>query len=150
MWSLVHERKDFVSEEPKDPGAEATPAQLKKYEIDYKEWQKDNKQHKKDKAKVFRIIMGQCLTAMKNKLEGLQEYKEYEKQHDVAGLLSKMRDLVYTTDGVQYEYWTLQAVMRKMLTLRQEDKESLASFFRRFISQVEVTEDVWGSLIPTM
>ena len=54
MWSLVHERQDFVSEEPEDPGAEATPGQLKKYEIDYKEWQKETKQYKKDKAKVFR------------------------------------------------------------------------------------------------
>jgi hypothetical protein len=44
----------------------------------------------------------------------------------------------------------MQAAMRQLMTMRQDPKESLDGFTKRFLSQQEVTEDVWGKLIPQM
>ncbi|KAL7572346.1 hypothetical protein ACA910_021559 [Epithemia clementina (nom. ined.)] len=85
---------------------------------------------------------------MKNQFESLSEYKELEENDDVVGLLKHMQDLLYTTDSAQYEFGTMQAVMRKTLTMKQEPKESLANFGKQFLAQVEVTETVWGSMMP--
>jgi hypothetical protein len=42
----------------------------------------------------------------------------------------------------------MQATLRRFITLKQESNESLDGFAKRFLSQQEVTEDVWGELIP--
>jgi len=66
----------------------------------------------------------------------------------VIGLLNKMKDLAYTTDNVQYEFWTMQAAMSRLVSMRQDPRESLNNFCKRFLGQLDVTEDVWGKLIP--
>ena len=39
--------------------------------------------------------------------------------------------------------------MVKLHNLRQQDTESDNNYYKRFVSQADVTESVWGSLIPT-
>lgn len=148
MWTLVSKKLETTFTEPVDPGTDATKGQLEKYKMQLQEVMRDEKRYKKEKAKVFRIVMGQCLSAMRNKLEGLPEYATLEENDDVIGLLGKLSELVYSTEHVQYEYWTMQSTMRKVMNLGQEPKESLVSFSRRFLAQVEATEGIWGKLIP--
>jgi hypothetical protein len=71
-----------------------------------------------------------------------------EKKDDVIGLLKRMKGFAYATDGVHNEFWTMQTVMKKLLEMRQGTQESLGNFSKRFLAQLEVTEDVWGPLIP--
>jgi Zinc knuckle len=148
MWRLVNDREETEFEEPKDPGDAATKGQLEKYKMLLKAHIDEMKEYKKQKAKVFRIIMGQCSPTMKNKIENLPDYEELEDDDDVVKLLTKMRELVYSTENVQYEYWTMQASMRSLMIMRQGEKESLGSFSKRFLAQLEVTESVWGTLSP--
>jgi hypothetical protein len=51
-----------------------------------------------NKAKVFRLIIGQCIPAMKHKVEGDPKYPALLDEYDVAGLLQ------YSTHSTQYEY----------------------------------------------
>jgi len=151
MWTLVEKKKETAFDEPAiptDEEAAESRAVMEKYKMLLKISIDDGKQYKRDKAKVFRIIMGQCTTAMKNKVESAATFSALEENDDVVGLLAKLKELAYTTDNVQYEYWTMQAVMRRFIEMRQEPKESLNEFAKRFLSQLDVTEDVWGRLIP--
>ena len=116
--------------------------------MELKMWMDKKEQYKKDKAKMFRIIMGQCLPSMRGKIESLPEYKKLELDDNVVGLMAKIKDIAYSTDGKQYEFWTMQAQMRTMLTMQQQKNESLDAFGARLASQVGVTEGVWGSMIP--
>jgi hypothetical protein len=145
---LVEKGTEAVFEEPEEPGAKPSTAVSKKYELQLKLFFEKEERYKQDKHKVFRIIMGQCKTPMRNKLESLPEYESLEEQDDVAGLLETIRKLVYGTDQVQYKYWTMQSVIRTMVNLKQEKMESLQAFAKRFLSQLESTEEVWGKLIP--
>lgn len=63
--------------------------------------------YEKDKSKVLVVVKGLCTLAMKNKLASLSNYKALEDKDDVIGLLKKIKDLAFTTESVQYEYWTL-------------------------------------------
>jgi hypothetical protein len=38
--------------------------------------------------------------------------------------------------------------MKTLITMAQHDKESLVSFSKKFLAQVEATEAMWGKLIP--
>ncbi|KAL7576381.1 hypothetical protein ACA910_018190 [Epithemia clementina (nom. ined.)] len=148
LWALIKEKTEPTFNEPEESGDDASRAEMGKYKMLNKMKIDKEEKYRQDKAKVFQFIVGQCSTAMKNRIESLPEYTELEKNDDVVGLLQHMKDLVYTTDNVQYEVWTMQAVMSQTLTMKQEPKESLANFCKRFLAQVEVTEDVWGKMIP--
>ena len=140
------EEPDF--EKPTPIAEDATRADVEEYRMLLKMYHEDKRQYAKDKGMLFRVIMGQCLPPMKNKIEAWSDYKEAEKTDDVTSLLAYMRELAYSTSKTQYEYWTMQATMRKFMTMRQGPKESLEHFAKRFLAQVEVTEDVWGKMSP--
>jgi hypothetical protein len=147
MYTLIMDNKEAVYPEPTAPTDTDRPA-MEKYKMLLGRWMDDENDYKRDKAKVFRVIMTQSTTAMKNKIESLPEYKQMEDDDDVAALLQKMKELVYSTDKGQYEYWTMQATMRKLTNLKQEDKETLTDFYKRFLNQLEATETVWGKMTP--
>jgi len=50
---------------------------------------------------------------------------------------------------MQYEHWTANQLMRKLLTMRQQGDETLAQFYKRFVNMVDVVEAQWGLLVPT-
>jgi hypothetical protein len=149
LAQLVTDKEEAEFKEPEDPGANATPGQIEVYKMEMKEYREDVKTYKRDKAKVFQLIMAQCNAAMKSKVKGLSEFSDLHEQDDVATLLTRMKELVYSTDSDQYEYWIMQANLRNFLTMKQGEKESLTSFSQRFLEQQEVLEDIWGDLIPT-
>jgi hypothetical protein len=59
------------------------------------------KEYEKQKAKVFCIIMRQCSPTMKNKIDNIPDYED-RKNDDVTKLLTKMKELVYSMENVQY------------------------------------------------
>jgi hypothetical protein len=89
--------------------------------------------YKEHKAKVFVIIKGQCSLTMKNKVESKTNYKKWEKDDDVIGLLSGFKELLFLTVYVQYEYWIMSQSMKSIMTMRQQDKESLNDYYKWFI-----------------
>ena len=59
-----------------------------------------------------------------------------------------MQELVYSTDESQETYWIMINSMAKLHTTRQGQGESDSNYYRRLTSQIEVTESVWGRLVP--
>ena len=67
---------------------------------------------------------------MKNKIESMTDYETIEKDDDVIKLLHGLRELAFTTVKVQYEHWTVCQSMRRVLTMKQQDNESLVGFYK--------------------
>jgi hypothetical protein len=137
-------------EEPEFKEPEDRDKDVRNYEILFKKNLEKEEKYLMEKSKAFRLIMGQCSSAMRNKLESLSECPGLEENDNIIGLLSKMNELVYSTGNVQYEFWVMQSVITKLVTLCQEPKESLNNYYNRFNGQLESTEKVWGPLIPSM
>jgi hypothetical protein len=150
LYNAIMKGEEPKFKEPDDPGKDATPAQVRKYEILFKKNLEKEEKYLMEKSKAFRLIMGQCSTAMRNKLESLGEHPDLEENDNITGLLSKMNELVYSTGNDQYEYWVMQSAITKLVTLRREPKESLNHYYNRFNGQLESTEKVWGLLIPSI
>jgi hypothetical protein len=87
---------------------------------------------------------------MKNKVESLQGYNLIEANDDVIKLLNGLRELTFKMHEVQYGYWTICHTVRRALTIRQQDNEPLAEYYKRFTSCVDVAESQWGTLVPTV
>jgi len=107
--------------------------------------------HNEDKAKLFRIIITQCLPEMKDKLETQStELDKLEDNNDVIGLLDMIKELVYNTGGVRNKFVIMQSLNRALHGRgnMQRPNESLNDYGKRFLQQVEVVETVWGKLVP--
>ena len=107
------------------------------------------RQYKTSKGKLFRIIAGQCMPVLRMRIKNMSGFKELEEKQDVIGLMEMIEGLVYNTGKGEYPYWTMSANMRRVMEMRQGDKESLEAFAVRFMAQVENSEKVSGKWIPS-
>ena len=148
MWQLVKHLKETTFQEPTAVDEKDPWSTKKKYELQLKQHMDNEKNYARDKAKCFRVIMAQCEPAMRNTIENIDSYDKMEEDDDVIKLLKKIIELVYSTGTTQYEYWVMQASVRKLITMTQDEKESLTDFHNRFVAQQEVSESVWGKMIP--
>jgi hypothetical protein len=119
MWALVQNGKEANFPEPKDAGDKPTVAQMEKYKMQLRMSLDKADKYQSEKAKVFRLIIGQCVPAMKHKIEGNTKYPALMEASDVSGLLQFMKELVYSTHSTQYEYWAMQASMKTLITMTQ-------------------------------
>jgi hypothetical protein len=83
MWALVQKGKEANFPEPKDPGDKPTVAQMEKYKMQLRMSLDKADKYQSEKAKVFRLIIGQCVPAMKHKIEGDTKYPALVEASDV-------------------------------------------------------------------
>ena len=85
---------------------------------------------------------------MRNAIESDSRYKELKADYDANGLLDLIKEKVYGADEKKEPLWLTAEAMNKLHFIYQHPSESHANFHKRFDSQVEMTESVWGPLIP--
>jgi hypothetical protein len=152
MRLLVKNQKENEPKEPVMPDKEEAklPFMMKKYETELKQYYFNKERYEEHKTKIFVIIKGhRCTLNMKNKVESLKGYDSIEASDDVIKLLNGLKELTFKTHDVQYGYWTICQTVRKVITMRQQDNEPLAEYYKRFTSCVNVAESQWGTLVPT-
>ena len=148
MFRLVKKQEETTFPEPAEVGKDATRGQIKKYELELQEAIRKQSTYEKEKGLVFRLIMTQCSKMMRNKVEELPKFEEWQKNHQVTELLKAIKVLVHNTEGTQFEYWVMQMQWRRLFRIEQGPNEPLAGYCRRFIDQVAVVEELWGDMVP--
>jgi hypothetical protein len=82
---------------------------------------------------------------VKSKLENELGYATLRMNDDMVGLLRQLKQMRFTSGGVQHPFWTLQIVMRRLLAITQEGpREPVTKYYRQFVSTTEVIEEQWG------
>ena len=149
MRRLVQYGEEKTFTEPTAPGGEKiSNVKLEKYRHELSVLAKKKDTYQTQKEQVFVIILGQCSPAMKNKVEADPEYVELERNDDVVGLLKMLKAFAFSTGGVQHPFWTLQAVLKRFAATNQGTNESVANYYRRFVSVTEVLEAQWVKFYP--
>ena len=101
MRWLVKYRKETEFSEPERPdGTRPSIGELEKYRAELKRYYDRSDSYGKEKAKVFVVIKGQCTRKMKNKVENLEEFKQWEQDDDVVKLLDGLQSLLFASDGL--------------------------------------------------
>jgi hypothetical protein len=144
MRLLVKNKKGNERKEPVIPDKEEAT-----YKTELKQYYFKKERYEEHKAKIFVIVKGQCTLNMKNKVESLKGYDLIEANDDVIKLLNGLKELTFKTHKVQYGYCRICQTVRRVLTMRQQDNEPLAEYYKRFTSCVDVAESHWGTLVPT-
>jgi hypothetical protein len=127
---------------------DSAPGLLEEYKTELGIYHKKMDEYKEQKAKVFVIILGQCTPSLKSKLANDAGFATLEQNDDVTGLLGKLKELAFSTGGVQHPFWTLQNMLRRLTAINQGGKESVQNYHKRFLAMTEVIEAQWGQFCP--
>ena len=100
------------------------------------------------KGKVFTTIYAHCDEPMKNRLDGMSEYRTLDKNRDVVGVLKLIKELAYRANEKKYPARQSVSLMKKLFKMRQEETETLTEYYKRFISLIESVENTYGKLVP--
>jgi hypothetical protein len=139
MRMLVKHGTEKTFTKPRIPRSkDTTPGLMEKYETELKIFHREKKEFQDDKAKVFVIILGQCIHNVKSKLENGLVYSTLEMNDGVVGLLRQLKQMAFASGGVQHPFGTLQIVMRRLLAINQGPREPAT---RRFVSTTKVIEE---------
>ena len=111
MQMLVRNSKQTVYKEPEEPSDEKSKWVTEKYKQQLNIYFTKIEKYRQHKAKVFVIIMGQCVLAMRNKLESKSEFEKWEEEDDVVSLLKAIKQLSFLMIEIRYEYSTLATTM---------------------------------------
>jgi hypothetical protein len=102
MYDLIYNGKEGDFPKPANlPDEAAKGTKLEKYRIQIKMALDKQEKYEGDKARVFRLIMGQCVPVMRSKLEHEPTFSTVEISKNVVEL---MKNLVYSTTSNQYEF----------------------------------------------
>jgi len=151
MYKLVKKKVEATLPKPKAPGKDPAKHVVDEHRELMKRKVDNEDKCNEDKAKLFRIIMTQCLPEMKDKLEAQStELEKLEGDNDVFGLLDMIKELVYNARGVRNKFVIMQSLNRTFYGRgnTQRPNESMNEYGKRILQQVEVVEAVWGKLVP--
>jgi Zinc knuckle len=149
MRMLVKRSNEVIFKEPEDPATGKPGISMEKYKAELSLYHKENKLYKENKSKVFVIILGQCTLVVKSKLENDEDFEQLELNDDVVGLLKMLKQMAFSTAGIQEPFWTLQTLLRRLTAINQGPNESVANYYRRTNTNIEVMESQWGMFHPT-
>jgi hypothetical protein len=90
MWTLIDKKEEAKFVEPDPPDDLDDRAEMKKFEMKLKRVLDKQDKYLENKAKVFQIIMGQCVQTMKGMVERADGFGDLEEKDDVIGLLGKI------------------------------------------------------------
>ena len=106
--------------------------------------------YKDEKAKVFTIILATCEDPMKHRVECHEDYETAEQDADVVALLKIVKELAYGSNDRKYPVRQAVEAWVQLLFLRQDEKEDLTAYYKRFISLVDGVERAYGTISPTV
>jgi hypothetical protein len=151
MKNLMKYQQEKSFTKPKAPTAAARKDNdllviVWKEELSRYHW--EEKEYRDQKAKVFGVILGQCSREVKSRLESTPMFAETEQTNDVIGLLTMLKKMSHSTDGVQEPYWALQNVLRRLTAMNQGKHETVANYYNKFKNQAKVIAGQWGEFYP--
>jgi hypothetical protein len=113
LYKALNGGKEVELVEPEKPtSTKPTQIEVKRYEVLCNRHFAKVEEYKRERTKLFRLIMGQCSPTLRDKLESMAEFPKLEETDNFTGLLKLIHELVYGTDKGQYQYWKMQTSLQ--------------------------------------
>jgi len=111
-----------------------------------KEFIARKKKCKNNMNKAYALILGQCTQAVKNKLEAKDNWEQIEADHNPIELLKAIKAIAQDYQDSKYPIASIHKSIVNLLTIKQDEKESVASYVKRFKNVQDIMEAQHGKL----
>jgi hypothetical protein len=112
---------------------------------DYKFMTYRMERYKRNKSNAWALIYDQCLPELKNKLEGMEGYKDAKRTNDMAKLLIMIRGYCCQFDLLSDEYMAIVVAIKNLFYFFQKNNQSNADYHEDFIAMLEVIKEYSGA-----
>ena len=130
--SMLIELNEIHFQEPIDPPFSVTRTRIKIWEKEVDEYMARKRDYSENKWALFAVVLGQCSEAMKAKLQVHEDYKTWERIHDVVCLLREIKEVSEIFDSRAYFLEAFVNVKKQFIFMQQESDESNTDYFARF------------------
>ena len=99
--------------------------------------------------KAFGLILGQCTTRLKNKLEAKKDWKVIKDKGDPIQLLTAIKEITQNFQDSKYPIATVHKAITDFFMIKQGEKEGLPAYIKRFKCAQEMLEQHSGKMALT-
>jgi len=149
MRMLVKRGVETTFTEPDPPENPRVNVEMEMFKAELAVYHRERSKYKENKAKVFVVVLGQCSQVVKSNLESDDDFADLEQNDDVVGLMAKLKEMAFSTAGIQDPFWNLQNLLRRLTVMNQGTSESVTNYHKRFLASTQVIEAMWGMFVPT-
>ena len=103
--------------------------------------------HRSNVNKACALILGQCTLGLKNKLENLQDWTTV--RDDPMEMLKAVRAITHDHQDSKRPMLSTHKSIKTLFTIKQDEKESLTEFVKRFKNARDIMEAQHGELPMT-
>ena len=96
--------------------------------------------------KAFALIHGQCSMGVKNKLENRKDWKFIKDRHNPILLLKAIKEITQNYQDSKYPIASIHKSIITLFTIKQDEKEGLAAYTKRFKNAQDIMEAQHGKL----
>ena len=114
------------------------------WDLQYQQYLKDLNSRKKNMGKVFALILGQCATSVRDKIEADESWQDVNDSSDPIELLKLIRTSIYQRGTSRKATHAYIEASRALELFHQGDKMPNHLFLARFKELVEVFEHLGG------
>jgi len=97
--------------------------------------------------KAYGLILGQCTQGVKNKLEARKDWTTLSSNHDPIELLKAIKEITQDYQDSKYPIASIHRALVTLLTIKQEEKEGLSAYTKRFKVAQDIMEAQNGPIL---
>ncbi len=96
--------------------------------------------------KAYGLILGQCTQGVKNKLEARRDWQTLEEEHSPIDLLKAIKEITQDYQDSRYPIASIYKSLSTLFNIKQDEKESLSAYIKRFKNAQDIMETQHGKL----
>ena len=97
-----------------------------------------SQQYLQNKAKIYSVALGQCTEAMKNRLEGEENYEDINVESDVIRLLLLIKSIAYSYESKSYPVLAIHMALKIFYASHQSNSSSCNEYFETMLNLRDV------------
>ena len=129
------------------PGVEnqaANTVAIETYKIELKRHNDRMEERRHNMERVFPLILGQCSTVIRDRIESRDDWAAMNGNHDVLALLRAIRESITQRATTSHPIQTMTQAEESLCKFYQTEKMSLKAFKDKVVSLVEILEETGG------
>jgi hypothetical protein len=115
------------------------------YALELKAWVERKGKYRTNMARAFGVLWGQCTLAVKNKIESRKDWLTIKASSKAIDLLKAIKEITQDYQDNKYPLVSIKKAIQAVLTIKQDEREGLVTYTKRFRNAVDHMEALQGS-----
>jgi len=132
--------------EPPRPTNQSDMVEVEIWKMEVKEYRMKKAAREELEKQAYAIVLGQCSSSVRDRLESSAEWSNVDETSDVMGLLNLIRSSLYSGTTTRQSMHNMQVAQNRFMSLQQTPRMSNSKYLELFQSHLAAYEHLGGGL----